>query len=167
MSNVPVLRDSFETVQRIRYAVWCGGLSLLLLLTTVRPWVRDGRTRSGTATLTLWDLPGAESAVMSDSGLSVLGMLLLSLALAFLTALRPVRPLVLGTILSAVLSFLDTMGLHQALADMPGRPGGLPDRFTSAPAVLTACAETFALVVGLALLALAGSANRASRRRSP
>ncbi|GII62542.1 hypothetical protein Skr01_26270 [Sphaerisporangium krabiense] len=161
MSNVPVMSEPFTMTQRIRYGVWCLGLSSLLLLTSMRPWVRDAR--SGTATLSLWDLPGSENAALGDSGLSVLGMLLVTLVLAVLTGLRPVRPLVLGTMLSAVLSFIDTMGLHQALADTPGRPGGLPACFTSAPGVAAAGAETLTLIVGLGLLALAGTASHSAR----
>ncbi|MFC4531750.1 hypothetical protein [Sphaerisporangium dianthi] len=159
MSSSPAPLEPFAAVQRIRYTVWCVGLSLGLLITSALPWLRQSSPWSAGAVLSLWELPDSGVRAVSEHGVSALGMLLLAVSLTLLTALHPARPMVLGALLAAVLSFLNIMWLHQALAEGRGRPAGIPASFSAAPGVAAALAETLALVLGLGLLALLDSAD--------
>ncbi|WP_214412929.1 hypothetical protein [Sphaerisporangium fuscum] len=157
MSRSQAVLEPFEAVQRIRYAVCCGGLSLMVLITTTGPWVvRHDGIRS-VEVLSLWDLPGSDVRELGEHGVSALGMLMLSLALTLLTALRPARPLVLCTILTAVLSFVNTMWLDQALTGTAAHPAEVPA--AAGPGVAAALGETFVLVLGLGALALVDTAD--------
>ncbi|GII78779.1 hypothetical protein Sru01_37610 [Sphaerisporangium rufum] len=153
MSSGPARREPFPAVQRIRYTVWCAGLAVLLLITSTQAWVCDHAVL-----LSLWELPQHDGRDVSGHGMSALGMLLLALALTLLAAWWPARPVVLCALLAAVLSFLNTMWLHQALTGTPTRLPGFPASITAGPGVAAALAETLALMLGLGLLALVDSA---------
>ncbi|MEV7966844.1 hypothetical protein AB0O34_12800 [Sphaerisporangium sp. NPDC088356] len=154
----PTPSESFAAIQRIRYTVWSVGLSLMLLATSVQPWIRSDEPTTGTV-LSLWDLPASDIQIISENGTSALGMLMLALSLATLTALNPVRPLILGTLLSAILSFLNLMWLHQALPRPHSRFPWSTAWVTQGSAATAATAETLALIIGLALVAVADSSD--------
>ncbi|MFG1876808.1 hypothetical protein ACGFIV_18375 [Sphaerisporangium sp. NPDC049003] len=157
-SDDPTPCESFAAIQRIRYSVWSVGLSLMLLATSVRPWVRSAEPSAGTV-LSLWDLPTSDLRIISENGTSAFGMLVLALSLAMVTALNPVRPMILGTLLSAILSFLNLMWLHQALPRPHSRFPWSTAWVTPGSAPTAALVETLALIIGLALVAVADSSD--------
>ncbi|MEV6980476.1 hypothetical protein AB0M95_04345 [Sphaerisporangium sp. NPDC051017] len=103
--------------------------------------------------MSLWDLPSSNAQAISDHGVSASGMLMLTLFLTLLTARWPHRPVVLGTILAAGMSFLNTMHLHQTFGG-PAAAG-----VALAPGVASTLAGTAALILGLGLLALVDSSD--------
>ncbi|MGW4637463.1 hypothetical protein ACWEN6_02990 [Sphaerisporangium sp. NPDC004334] len=157
MSSSPAPVEPFAAVQRIRYSVWCAGLSLGLLVTSTVPWLPRAHPWSTGEALSLWELPESGIGSVSAYGGGALGMLMLALALTLLAAVHPARPMVLGALLADALSFLNTMWLHQALGD--AAPEGI------APGVAAALVETLALMLGLGLLTLVDSADERDAAR--
>ncbi|WP_424530708.1 hypothetical protein ACOZ38_13125 [Sphaerisporangium viridialbum] len=165
----PALWESFAAIQRIRYTVWCVGLSFMLLITSTQPWMRSEESPSADTALSLWDLPSSDIRIISENGTSALGMLMLALSLAVLTALNPVRPFMLVTLVSAILGFLNLMWLQQALPRPHSRFTWSAAWVAPGSATTAALAEALALVLGLAMVTVADSSDERDvvRQTSP